>query len=239
MAKMDGANIERRRHIVDVAIRILDEGGVDALNMRHLAAELHLRPMAVYYYVPNKSTLLTMVLGEVVQRVVWSRYSGPPRERLLSQSVDLYDKLSDIPWISDVLHEGTSVGIPSLSQAEDFLSACYDLGFDDDEAFGLWRTTWFVISSELQWNGEARVRRGDHMLTPEFTDADLDAHPSAARVFGQWSSLSEGYSVVPYLAALIDGAIANARTTVPATTRKAIRAQAGRKVSGSAEVASA
>ncbi|WCB38592.1 TetR/AcrR family transcriptional regulator [Gordonia polyisoprenivorans] len=75
---MDGANIERRQHIVDVAIRILNDGGVDALNMRHLAAELHLRPMAVYYYVPNKSALLTMVLGEVVQRVVWSRYSGPP-----------------------------------------------------------------------------------------------------------------------------------------------------------------
>lgn len=125
-----------------------------------------------------------MVLGEVVQRVVWSRYSGPPRERLLGQSVDLYDKLSAIPWISDVLHEGTSVGIPSLSQAENFLSACYNLGFDDDEAFGLWRTTWFVISSELQWNGEARVRRGDHMPAPEFTDADMDAHPSAARVFG-------------------------------------------------------
>lgn len=43
MAKMDGTNIERRQHIVNVAIRILDEGGVDALNMRHLAAELHLR----------------------------------------------------------------------------------------------------------------------------------------------------------------------------------------------------
>ena len=87
-------------------------------------------------------------------------------------------------WLGTPLHEGTSVGIPSLSQAENFLSACYNLGFDDDEAFGLWRTTWFVISSELQWNGEARVRRGDHMPAPEFTDADMDAHPSAARVFG-------------------------------------------------------
>lgn len=180
--------------------------------------------MAVYYYVPNKSALLTMVLGDVVQRVVWSRYSGPPRERLLSQSVDLYDKLSAIPWISDVLHEGTSVGTPALAQAENFLSACYDLGFDDDEAFGLWRTSWFVISSELRWNREARKRRGDHMHTPEFTDADMDAHPSAARVFGRWESLSEGYSVVPYLAALIDGAIANARITVPAAAGKAIGA---------------
>lgn len=59
-----------RDEIAEVAIRIADEEGLDALSMRHLASELGAGTMTLYHYVRTKDELMTLVndaiMGEVV-----------------------------------------------------------------------------------------------------------------------------------------------------------------------------
>ncbi|MGC5248699.1 TetR/AcrR family transcriptional regulator [Gordonia sp. DT219] len=172
-----------------------------------LAAQLHLRPMALYYYVPTKTALLALVLGEVINRIGWTSYSGPPRDRILAQSLDLHRSLAAIEWIPDLLHYGTTVAVPPLAPAENVLSACHDLGLDDAEAFGLWRTIWSIIASELEWNASARLRRGQEIPDVAFSTSDVADYPHATRVFGRWGEWSSGYDIKPYLAALVDGVV--------------------------------
>lgn len=57
-----------RRDVVDRAIVVLDEYGLESLTMRRLAAELGVQPSALYHHVPNKQTLLAAVADEILVR---------------------------------------------------------------------------------------------------------------------------------------------------------------------------
>lgn len=48
---------------------MIDEGGLDALSMRRLAAALQVDPMALYHYFPNKSELLAHLIEEAFARL--------------------------------------------------------------------------------------------------------------------------------------------------------------------------
>lgn len=58
----------RREDIVDRAIGALDERGVDELSMRNLAADLGVRPSALYHHVANKQELFAAVADRILAR---------------------------------------------------------------------------------------------------------------------------------------------------------------------------
>lgn len=55
-----------RERIIEAAMRIIDEEGLEALSMRRLGTELGVNPMAAYHYVPNKSALYDLVIDAVM-----------------------------------------------------------------------------------------------------------------------------------------------------------------------------
>ncbi|MBF4160394.1 TetR/AcrR family transcriptional regulator C-terminal domain-containing protein [Nocardioides acrostichi] len=57
-----------RDDVVRMALRVLDEYGLADLSMRRLAAELDVRPSALYHHVANKQTLLALVADELLRR---------------------------------------------------------------------------------------------------------------------------------------------------------------------------
>jgi len=44
--------------IIEGAVRLADDIGVNALTIRKLATALDVKPMTIYYYVPNKETII-------------------------------------------------------------------------------------------------------------------------------------------------------------------------------------
>lgn len=58
----------RRADVVDRAIMLLDQVGLDALSMRRLAAELGVQPSALYHHFASKQELLGAVTDEILAR---------------------------------------------------------------------------------------------------------------------------------------------------------------------------
>ncbi|MEH3034297.1 MAG: TetR family transcriptional regulator [Aeromicrobium erythreum] len=58
----------RREDVVATALRVLDDHGLADLTMRRLAAELDVRPSAIYHHVTGKQALLAAVADEVLRR---------------------------------------------------------------------------------------------------------------------------------------------------------------------------
>ena len=58
-----------RRRIVETALRIIDERGLDALSMRVLGAELGVEAMAIYRHVADKGALLDGVVGLLLEEL--------------------------------------------------------------------------------------------------------------------------------------------------------------------------
>lgn len=56
-----------RAEIFGVALRIVDEEGLDALSMRRIAREMGVEAMSLYHHVPNKEAILDGV-ADAVQR---------------------------------------------------------------------------------------------------------------------------------------------------------------------------
>ena len=67
-----------RERIVETALALVDAEGIDALSMRRLGAELGVDPMAIYYYVPNKATLLDAIVEAVMSEIDLSCPSPEP-----------------------------------------------------------------------------------------------------------------------------------------------------------------
>ncbi|MDV7241631.1 MULTISPECIES: TetR/AcrR family transcriptional regulator C-terminal domain-containing protein [Rhodococcus] len=71
------------QQIVDAALEIIRESGVDGLSMRLLSRKLNVTPMATYYYVADKQGLLDLVARWAVGTIeIPEKDSGEWYERL-------------------------------------------------------------------------------------------------------------------------------------------------------------
>jgi TetR/AcrR family tetracycline transcriptional repressor len=52
--------------VVEVALQLADEGGIDAVSIRRLAAALEVTPMAIYRHVRNKGHLLDLMADRLL-----------------------------------------------------------------------------------------------------------------------------------------------------------------------------
>ncbi len=73
-----------RKRIVEAAMAIIDDEGLEALSMRRLGAALGVNPMAAYHHVPGKAALYDLVLEEIMAGVDLSGVDSraPLAERL-------------------------------------------------------------------------------------------------------------------------------------------------------------
>jgi AcrR family transcriptional regulator len=57
---------DKRRQILDAALAIADEDGLDAVSMRSVAARVGVSPMALYPYIGSKAALLDGLVGRLL-----------------------------------------------------------------------------------------------------------------------------------------------------------------------------
>src|SRR6476619_6523608 len=58
-----------RDRVLRTAVALADDAGIDALNMRNLAQELGVVPMALYKHVANKEELLDGMVEVIVSEI--------------------------------------------------------------------------------------------------------------------------------------------------------------------------
>jgi TetR/AcrR family tetracycline transcriptional repressor len=64
-----------RKRILEAALRLVDEEGMEALSMRRLGAELGVDPMSIYRHMPSKEAVISGLVEEV-----FSEMRLPPPE---------------------------------------------------------------------------------------------------------------------------------------------------------------
>lgn len=79
--------------ILDTATDLINEHGLNFLTMKHLAQALHVRSQSLYYYVSNRSELLSLVAAKRLENL---------RLKLLQDIVGLSGKSAIIKFADDV-----------------------------------------------------------------------------------------------------------------------------------------
>jgi AcrR family transcriptional regulator len=92
-----------RAAIVEAALALVDEHGIDGLTMRALAKRLGVDPMAVYRHVRDKDALLGAMCDAVIAGLGPLRLDAPWREEVARLATDLHDVLVARPALVPVM----------------------------------------------------------------------------------------------------------------------------------------
>ena len=115
--------------VIEAAVALADEVGVDALTIRKLAVRLDVKPMTIYHHVANKEAIIDgmveYVFGEIAlppPELDWK-----PAMRVRAESAR--DVLRRHPWATPLLDSRTSPGPATLRHHDAVLGCLRSHGF--------------------------------------------------------------------------------------------------------------
>lgn len=92
-----------RERIIEVSIELLDSSGEEGLTFRALSERLTTGPGAIYWYIANKSDLLTAACDAVVARTINETVVTTPEPTIRAVALGLFDVIDEHPWVGSVL----------------------------------------------------------------------------------------------------------------------------------------
>lgn len=121
-----------RERVLQAAVTLADEIGIDALSMRRLAQELGVVPMALYKHVENKEALLDgmveVIVGEIDPPVTDADWKSAVRMRVLSAR----QTLQRHPWARQAIESRVNKTPPVLDYMDSFIGMFLAGGFSVD-----------------------------------------------------------------------------------------------------------
>lgn len=181
-----------RDRIVDEALLLLDEVGIDKLSTRKLAERLGVRQPALYWHFRNKSELLDAINSEMLLRYHCDRLPKPGQDWMTFTLANARSIRRTLLSVRDGarLTAGTRPSVAEFADAEKVLQLYVDTGFSAEEAFGIAIcVTRYVVGYVLEEQGERERDRMDEDLPKTDFVAELAPFPLLAEALGTFHSV--------------------------------------------------
>jgi AcrR family transcriptional regulator len=145
---------ERKDEILDAAIAIADEQGLDAVSMRSVARRVGVTPMALYPHVGSKTALLDAMYGRIVSELLPGLPAGVSwQERLRVVAHAARRLIRRRPWAVTLMFARPSVTLEAVRVTDALYQGLLDAGVPAAEVPRMERlvSTFFLgyIASEL------------------------------------------------------------------------------------------
>jgi len=119
-----------RERVLQTAIRLADEGGLESLSMRKLGQKLGVEAMALYYHFANKDEVLDglvdLVFTEIDLPSVGAHWKTAMRERAIA----VRDALARHRWAIGLMESRRNPGPANLRHHDAVLGCLRAAGFD-------------------------------------------------------------------------------------------------------------
>lgn len=149
-----------RNEIVQAAIALADAGGEGAVNMRHIAKELDVSTMSLYWHVADKQQLLEFMLDALEGEIEPIAEGGDWRTKLTQIALQKRQSLLRHPWVVSFFDERPAFGPNSLLQIERALAALDDFDLGTTLKLGILMTLdTYLTGSALNELREIRVEK--------------------------------------------------------------------------------
>ncbi|OKI61181.1 TetR/AcrR family transcriptional regulator C-terminal domain-containing protein [Streptomyces sp. MJM1172] len=169
-----------KKQVVETALRLLNEVGLDGLTLRAIAKELNVQAPALYWHFKNKQALLDEMATEMYRRMAAGAQLPPGatwQERLLSAQRDLRRALLGYRDGAKVFSGSRFTGTEHAAAMETTLRACVEAGFELSQAVRA-MTTAFLFTL-----GHVTEEQGVQPLPGERREG-FDVEERAARMAG-------------------------------------------------------
>ncbi|MFI9833558.1 TetR/AcrR family transcriptional regulator [Streptomyces sp. NPDC051913] len=112
-----------RERIVAAAVALADEGGLEAVSLRKVAARLNAGPMRLYGFIATKEELFDLMVDEVQAEILPEEPPGDWREALRVLAHRTRKAALRHEWLADLLGGRPSLGPNGLAVTEARLAA--------------------------------------------------------------------------------------------------------------------
>jgi AcrR family transcriptional regulator len=170
--------------VVQAAITLADEVGVDGLSMRKVAEAVGVSPMSLYTYVPSKAELIDLMFD----RVLGEAPDPEPhvtgwRDRLAYMAWMRWRLTERHPWLLDIATRRPPIGPNLLSKVEIMIDALAGMGLEPAEIALTAEALQHYITGALQAAREDRELEASSGRTDEQWIAEAEAafaeHPES------------------------------------------------------------
>ncbi|GAA2008063.1 TetR/AcrR family transcriptional regulator [Catenulispora subtropica] len=112
-----------RERIVTAAIALADEGGLEAVSVRKVAARLDAGPMRLYGYISTKEELFDLMTDQINAEILPDHHPHTWREALSTRAHRTRQAALRHEWLADLLGGRHPLGPHGLALAETTLAA--------------------------------------------------------------------------------------------------------------------
>ena len=128
----------RPERILDAALALADDAGLEALSMRRLGQALGVEAMSLYNHVANKDAILDGMVARVIVEVDLPTGGGDWEEELRRCAVSLHEALRRHPWACSLVMapaSGPEAMAARLRYIEALLGTLREAGFTPEQAY--------------------------------------------------------------------------------------------------------
>ena len=127
--RADGRARLNRDRVLQTAIKLADEGGIERLSMRRLGEELGVEAMSLYNHVSNKEDLLNGMIDAVYAEIELPSHDEDWKSALRKRSLSVREVLVRHPWANGLMDSATSPGPGTLRHHDRVLGTFRNGGF--------------------------------------------------------------------------------------------------------------
>src|SRR5688572_15062435 len=128
-AKLETRAPLNRERVLQAAMQLADQSGIDGLSMRKLAQELGVEAMSLYHYFARKEELLNAMLDSVFAEFERPDPAGDWRGAMRTSAISAHHTLLRHPWACQMLGEPTGPGRGRLEWMNTILGRLRTAGF--------------------------------------------------------------------------------------------------------------
>ncbi len=121
------SNTERRplsrERVLEGAVALADDIGIEAFTIRKLAAALGTKPMTIYHHVPSKEAIIDGMVELVFAEIERPRADEDWKSAVRKRCVSARNVLKRHPWAAPLMESRTSPGPENLGHHESVLAS--------------------------------------------------------------------------------------------------------------------
>lgn len=119
-----------RERVLQTALRLADQGGLESFSMRKLGQELGVEAMALYYHFANKDEIVDGMVDLVFGEVEVPSTAPDWRTAMRRRAISLRDALLRHRWAIGLMESRRNPGPATLGHHDAVIGSLRDGGFD-------------------------------------------------------------------------------------------------------------
>jgi AcrR family transcriptional regulator len=163
-----------RDRVLEVALQLTDESGIDALSMRKLGSALGVEAMSLYNHVSNKQDLLNGLVELVSREMEAPQADGDWAAAIRASAISAHDALRRHPWAATLMLSPDYASELRIQQMDALLARLRTAGFSDETIYHAYHAIEGHIFGFSLWATGHNVKTED---LPAIATAFVAEHP--------------------------------------------------------------